>query len=56
MGRQKEPPMKEQDNSSKEELNRMEASNLSDKEFRVMIIGIINSMKKDIQTIKKGPV
>ena len=30
----------------------MEASNLSDREFRVMIIRIFNSMKKDIETIK----
>ena len=43
--------MKEQENSS-EELDEMEASNLSDREFRVMIIiKILNSMKKDI-----GPV
>ena len=31
----------------------MEVSNLSDREFRVMIITILNSMKKDIETIKK---
>ena len=30
----------------------MEASNLSDKEFRVMIIRILNRMKKYIDTIK----
>ena len=30
----------------------MEVSNLSDGEFRVMIIRILNSMKKDIETIK----
>ena len=39
--------MKEQANSLEEELNEMEASNLSDREFRVMIIRILNSMKKD---------
>ena len=32
----------------------MEANNLSDREFRVMIIRILNSMKKDIEAIKKG--
>ena len=32
----------------------MEGSNLSDREFRVMIIKILNSMKTDIETIKKG--
>ena len=30
----------------------MEASNLSDREFRVMIIRILKSMGKDIETIK----
>ena len=32
----------------------MEASNLSDRERTLMIIRILNSMKKDIETIKKG--
>ena len=31
----------------------MEASNLPDTEFRVMIIRIFNSMKKGIETIQK---
>ena len=31
----------------------MEASNLSDREFRVMIIRILNSMKKDIEAFQK---
>ena len=31
----------------------MEASNLSDREFRIMVVRILNSMKKDIETIKK---
>ena len=44
--------MKEQENSP-EELNEMEVSNLSDIEFRVMIIRIFNSKKKNIETIKK---
>ena len=38
--------MREQDNSLEEELDEMEASNLSDRKFRVMIIRILNSMKK----------
>ena len=37
--------MKEQENSPEEELDEMEASNFSDREFRVMIIRILNSMK-----------
>ena len=47
--------MKEQENPS-EELNERKASNLSDREFRVMITRIFNSMKKDIETINRGPV
>ena len=45
--------MNEQDNSPGEEANEMEASNLSDIEFRLMIIRILNSMKKGIETIKR---
>ena len=48
--------MKEQKNSLEGELNEMEASNLSEREFRVMIIRIPNSMKKYIETIKKRSV
>ena len=47
MGRQRNrPQMKEQENSPEEELDEMEASNLSNREFRSMIIRILNSMKK----------
>ena len=45
--------MKEQQNPPEEELNEREASNLSDIEFRVIIIRIHNRMKKDIEIIKK---
>ena len=46
MGRQrKRPQVKEQVNFP-EELDEIEASNLSDGEFRVIIIRILNSMKK----------
>ena len=38
-----------------EELDEKEASNLSDREFKVMIIRILNSKKKNIET-KKGTV
>ena len=47
------PQIKEQENPPEEELNEREASNLSDIEFRVMIARIFNSMKKDIETIKR---
>lgn len=33
----------------------MEASNLPDREFRVMVIRILNTMKKD-RNHKKGPI
>ena len=45
--------VKEQENSPEEELDEMEASNLSGREFTVIIIRILNSMKKDIEIIKK---
>ena len=38
--------MKEQENSPEEELNKMKASNLSGIQFNVMIIRMLNSMKK----------
>ena len=50
------PQIKEQENPPEEELNEMEESNLSDIEFRVMIIRILNSMKKRHTNHKKGPV
>ena len=46
--------MKEQENSPRE-LDERGANNLSDKKFRVMIIMILKSMKKDLETIKKEP-
>ena len=53
MGRQRNRPhMKEQVNSP-EERDEMEARNLSEREFRVIIIRVFNNMKKDIETIKK---
>ena len=46
MGRPKNrPQMKERENFPKE-LDEIEANNLSDREFRVMIIRLLHSMKK----------
>ena len=58
MGRQRNKfQMKEQENSLEEELiDERESSNLSDREFRVMIMRILNNMKKDIETIKKSEI
>ena len=54
MGRQiNRPQMEEQEDSPEEELNEMETNDLSDTEFRVMIIKMLNSMKKEIETIKR---
>ena len=39
-----------------EELGEMKTSNLSDREVRVMIIRILNSMKKRHRNHTKGPV
>ena len=47
--------MKEQENSPEEELDEIEASNLSDRKFRLVTIRILKSMKKD-RNHKKGPV
>ena len=58
MGRQRNKfQMKEQENSLEEELiDERESSNLSDREFRVMIMRILNNMKKDIETRKKSEI
>lgn len=53
--------MKEKEDSQKKELNDMEARNLSDIEFKLMVIRILkklsenyNNMKKEIETINKN--
>ena len=48
--------MKEYENSPEKELDEMEASKLSDRKFRVMIIRILNSMKKIHRNLEKAPV
>ena len=54
MGRQRSrSQIKEQRNSPEKELNEVEASNLSDRDFRVMIIRTLNSMKKRHRDHKK---
>ena len=49
MARQTDPQMKEQVNFP-EKTHEMEVSNLLDREFRVIIIRIFNTMEKDIET------
>lgn len=45
--------MKEQENYPEEELNEIEESHLSDIKLRVMIIRILNSMKKEHRNHRK---
>ena len=40
--------MKEQDKTSEKELNKMEISNVSDKEFKVTIIKVLNELRRRI--------
>ena len=60
MGRKRNrPQMKKQGNSPEEKLEKLEirTSNLSDREFKVMIIRILSSIKKKRhRNHKKGPV
>ena len=54
VGRQRNrSQMKEQEKYPEKELNEMEASHLSDTEFKVMVIRMLKGMKKDIETIKE---
>ena len=46
MGRHRNRPLMEEQVNVPEELGEMKTSNLSDREVRVMIIRILNSMKK----------
>ena len=50
MGRQRNRPQRKgQENSPEEERDEMEARNVSDREFIVMIVRILNCMKKKTQ-------
>ena len=46
MGRQRNWPQKKEKENSPNELDEIEASKLSDRIFRIMIIRILNSIKK----------
>ena len=45
--------IKEQIKTSKKELNKMEISNLSDAEFKTLVIRIFNELSEDLNSIKK---
>ena len=45
--------MKEQIQTPEKELNEMEISNLSDAEFKTLVIGMFKELSEDLKTIKK---
>ena len=47
------PQMKEQEKPPEKGRNEMEASNLSDIEYKVMVTRMLNCLRKDTETIKK---
>ena len=46
-------PKKEQIRIPEKELNKMEISNLSDAEFKTLVIRIIKELSEDLDNIKK---
>ena len=45
--------MKEQNKTPEKELNKMEANNLSDVEFRTLVIRMFKELSEDLRSIKK---
>ena len=45
--------MKEQNKTPEKELNKMEISNLSDAEFKTLVIRILKELSEDLNRIKK---
>ena len=45
--------MKEQIKTPEKELNKMEVSNLSDVEFKIMVIKMLKELNEDLNSIKK---
>ena len=48
--------MKKQIKIPEKELNEMEISNLSDAEFKTLVIGMLKGFSEDLNSIKKDPV
>ena len=46
--------MKEQIKTPEKELNKMEINNLSDKEFKTMVIRMLKELREDFNRIKKS--
>ena len=45
--------MKEQIKTPEKELNKMETSNLSDAEFKILVIRMLRELSEDLSSIKK---
>ena len=45
--------MKEQIKTPEKELNEMETSNLSDAEFKTLVVSILKELSEDLSSIKK---
>ena len=48
--------MKEQTKTPEKELNKMEINNLSDAEFKTLIIRMLKKLSEDLNSMKKNPV
>ena len=48
--------MKEQIKTPGKELNKVEVSNLSDAEFKILVIRMFKELSEDLNSIKKDPV
>ena len=48
--------MKEQIKTPEKELNKMEVSNLSDAEFKTVVMRMLKEISEDLNSIKKEPV
>ena len=48
--------MKEQNKTTKKELNKMEISNLSDAEFKTLVVRMLNELSWYFNSIKKTQV
>ena len=47
--------MKEQNKTPEKELNKMEISNLSDAEFKTLVIMMLKELSEDLNNNKKDP-
>ena len=48
--------MKEQIKIPEKELNKMEVSNLSDAEFKTLVISMLKELSEDLRRVKRNPI